>query len=40
MNKYLIKIYFKKGLYTKEQLNTFVKAGFISEQEKQEIMEG
>ncbi len=40
MNKRLIKKYYKKGLYTEKHLNTFVKAGFISEHEKQEIMEG
>ena len=39
MNKRLIKKYYKKGLYTEKHLNTFVKAGFISEHEKQEIME-
>ena len=40
MNKALIKRYYKKGLYTKKQLDVFDKAGFITEAEKQEIMEG
>ncbi len=39
MNKRLIKKYYRRGLYTEKQLNVFVKAGFITEAEKQEIME-
>lgn len=39
MNKRLIKMYYRRGLYTEKQLNVFVKAGFITEAEKQEIME-
>lgn len=40
MNKYLIKIYYKKGIYKDKDLNTFVNARFITENEKKEIMEG
>ena len=39
MKKYLIKIYYKKGIYKYKDLNTFVKAGFITADEKREIME-
>lgn len=39
MNKVLIKKYYQKGLYTDSNLETFVKAGFITEAEMQEIME-
>lgn len=37
MNKILIKKYYRLGIYKDKQLETFVKAGFITEQEKQEI---
>ena len=40
MTKALTKRSDKKGLSTKTQLDVFVKAGFITEAEKQEIMEG
>ena len=40
MNKRLIKMYYKKGIYKEKDLNTFVNAGFITENEKKEIMEG
>ena len=39
MKKYLIKIYYKKGIYIDKDLNTFVNAGFITADEKREIME-
>ena len=40
MNKFLIKItkYYELGLYTDENLETFVKAGFISKEEKEFII--
>ena len=40
MNKRLIKMYYKKGIYKDTDLNTFVNARFITENEKKEIMEG
>lgn len=40
MNKRLIKMYYKKGIYKEKDLNTFVNARFIIENEKKEIMEG
>jgi hypothetical protein len=40
MKKYLIKIYYKKGIYKDKDLNTFVNAKFITEDDKKEIMEG
>lgn len=40
MNKALIKRYYKLGIYTEANLDTFVAAGYITEQEKQKIMEG
>ena len=40
MNKRLIKMYYKKGIYKEKDLNTFVNARFIAENEKKEIMEG
>ena len=39
MNKLLIKRYYKKGLYTDANLDTFVRAGFITEAEMREIKE-
>ena len=39
MKKYLIKMYYKKGIYKDKDLNTFVNAGFITADEKREIME-
>lgn len=39
MNKLLIKRYYQKGLYTDANLEIFVKAGFITESEMQEIKE-
>ena len=40
MNKRRIKMYYKKGIYKEKDLNTFVNARFITENEKKEIMEG
>ena len=40
MNKRLIKMYYKKGIYKEKDLSTFVNARFITENEKKEIMEG
>ena len=40
MNKTLIKKYFQKGIYKEKHLDTFVKAGYITEDEKKNIMEG
>ena len=40
MNKRLIKMYYKKGIYKEKDLNTFVNARFITVDEKREIMEG
>ena len=40
MNKRLIKTYYKKGIYKEKDLNTFLNARFITENEKKEIMEG
>ena len=39
MNKRLIKMYYKKGIYKEKDLNTFVNARFITADEKREIME-
>lgn len=39
MNKLLIKQYYQKGLYTDANLETFVKAGFITAAEMKEIQE-
>lgn len=33
-------MYYKKGIYKEKDLNTFVNARFIIENEKKEIMEG
>lgn len=35
----MIKRYYRLGIYTEENLGTFVAAGYITEQEKQEITE-
>ena len=40
VNKALIKRYYKKGIYKEKHLDVFVKAGYITEDEKNEIMEG
>lgn len=41
MNFYpIIKDYYEKGFYTKEQLDIFVKAGMLSEEQKQIIING
>lgn len=40
VNKTLIKKYYQMGIYKEKHLDIFVKAGFITEAEKQEIMEG
>lgn len=40
MSKALIKKYYKKGIYEEKHLDIFVKAGYITENEKKEIMEG
>ena len=39
MNKVLIKKYYCKGIYSEKQLDVFVRAGYITAEEKQEIME-
>ena len=39
MNKVLIKKYYRKGIYSEKQLDVFVRAGYITAEEKQEIME-
>ena len=39
MNNALIKRYYKKGIYKEKDLNTFVNARFITEDDKKEIME-
>ena len=38
MNKRLIKMYYKKGIYKEKDLNTFVNARFITENEKKELI--
>ncbi|MCC8169053.1 MAG: XkdX family protein [Oscillospiraceae bacterium] len=38
MSKALIKKYYNKGLFTEEQLNSFVSAGYITEADKTEIV--
>lgn len=38
MSKTLIKKYYNKGLFTEEQLDSFVSAGYITEDEKTEII--
>ena len=40
MNKRLIKMYYKKGICKEKDLNTFVNARFVTEDDKNEIMEG
>ncbi len=40
MDKRLIKMYYKLGIYNDDELDSFVKSGDITEAEKQEIMEG
>ena len=40
MSKALIKKYYKKGIYKEKHLDIFVKAGYITESEHKEIMEG
>ena len=40
VSKALIKKYYKKGIYKEKHLDIFVKAGYITENEKKEIMEG
>lgn len=37
MSKALIKQYYRKGIYTDADVNTFVKAGYITEADKSEI---
>lgn len=37
MNKALITLYYTKGIYTDKDLDTFVNAGFITEDEANEI---
>lgn len=39
MNKTLIKIYYKKGIYTKSNLDIFVRAGYITLKDKREIID-
>lgn len=39
MNKRLIKMYYKKGIYKEKDLDIFVKAGYITEDDKKN-MEG
>lgn len=40
MNKTLIRKYYQMGIYKEKDLNTFVNARFITEDDKKEIMEG
>lgn len=40
MNKTLIKMYYRMGIYGDMHLDIFVKSGDITEQEKQDIQEG
>jgi len=40
VNKTLIRKYYKKGIFKEKHLDIFVKAGYITENEKKEIMEG
>ncbi len=40
MSKALIKKYYKKGLFTEDQLDAFVAAGYITEDDKTEIVGG
>lgn len=39
MNKLLIKKYYQKGLYTDANLEVFVRAGFITKTDMEEIKE-
>ena len=39
MSKALIKQYYRLGIYSDEDLDVFVKAGYISETEAKEIVE-
>ena len=36
----IIRLYYEKGLYTDDDLAVFVQAGYISEQQKQGLLEG
>ncbi len=40
MSKFLIREYFRAGIFTAEDLDTFVRSGDITETEKHEILEG
>lgn len=40
MNKFLIREYFRAGIFTADDLETFVRSGDITAAEKQEILEG
>ena len=40
VNKTLIKKYYQMGIYKEKNLDIFVKEGYITENEKKEIMEG
>ncbi len=37
MNKSLIKMYYRMGIYSNAELDTFVKAGYITEAEAKEL---
>ena len=40
MNKTLIRKYYQMGIYKEKLLDIFVYAGYITENDKKEIMEG
>lgn len=40
LNKILIKKYFELGIYKEKHLDVFVKAGYITENDKKEIVKG
>lgn len=40
MNKFLIREYFRAGIFTAEDLDAFVLSGDITEEEKRKIVEG
>ncbi len=39
MSKALIKMYYRMGIYSAADLDTFVKAGYITEKEAKELMQ-
>lgn len=40
MSKTLIKMYYRMGIYSDADLETFVNAGYITSEEKEEIING